>query len=433
VIAQQIGRADGRFDLMTPPPKTLWLPFTSRWTTIALAAGVTPDEAIRRLHEAAEATTAGGGLLVVRSAPPLDLIAPLASDDPALTGSCAPSSAEPINWPFDRTAVREAIVAAVAFVRAQQREPTRTVIRVADTGVVGLGQTPGFQIKFLAVNAQARPGDRTPDRSGFAGAHYGIDADNGGDVTPRAGDPNGGHGTQVANLALGGENFRAEYEAEADLLGLNVARLFTDQYGEGVWVNAATLNSSLTYQPPQADVVNISVGGPKTIPVLETELERLYERRQLVVVASGNDGYLLGVDKNSYPAAYASLPRVRPSMLVVGAHGPLQEGVPARAAFSNYGRNYVDLLAPGCRLPAAFGQSDTLAGTSFAAPLVAFTAGLIRDFLYNPESEDIRNRLWASTRWVSDDDEATRRSAVFSIYPPRCACLTIQCAYAVAR
>jgi hypothetical protein len=51
----------------------------------------------------------------------------------------------------------------------------------------------------------------------------------------------------------------------------------------------------------------------------------------------------------------------------------------------------------------AYNATEDLAGTSFAAPLVAFTAALIRDFLYEPQSRRIRERLWASTRWVSDD------------------------------
>jgi hypothetical protein len=81
--------------------------------------------------------------------------------------------------------------------------------------------------------------------------------------------------------------------------------------------------------------------------------------------------------------------------------------MPKRVGFSNYGVNYVDLLAPGCRIRPAYSATGDLAGTSFAAPLVAFTAALIRDFLYEPQSRTIRERLWASARWVPDDVAST--------------------------
>jgi hypothetical protein len=382
-------------------PRTLRLPFRSRWTTITLKSEFTPEQAIQRLRAAAAASDAGEGLLAVTTFPLLDLIAPLASNE--LSDACTPDSSLPSNWPFDRAAVREALEVATAFFAKERSEqPARSVIRVADTGVTGLGEPSGFPPALLAVNRQARPGDRTPDRTGFAGAYYGIDADGGGDVTPRVRDPNGGHGTQVANLALGGIDFRTEYGAVARLLGLSTARLFTDRYNVGVWVNPTTLISSLNYELPLAHIINLSVGGPEPIPSLVDPLMKLFEYRQLVVMAAGNEGKNLA-HKSMWPAAFASSERgIRSALLVVGAHGPIQSDNPlTRAPFSNYGRNYVDLLAPGCRLPAAFGEAGTLAGTSFAAPLVAFTAGLVRDFLLEPQSVDIRNRLWASSRWVS--------------------------------
>jgi hypothetical protein len=418
IIAKQIDRDDAKFNEMASPPRTLSLPFTSRWATIFLAPEVTPDEATHRLQVAAAASEVGDGLLAVVQAPELNLVTPLAEDDSRLTGICAPGSPTPPTWPFDIKATQEAIAAALAFVRANEWKTTRSVIRVADTGVTGLGKATGFPANFLAVNPAARPGDLVPDRNGFAGAYYGIDAEYGGHVEPLLKDPNGGHGTQVSNLALGSASFRAEYGKTADLLGLNVARLFTDHgYGAGVWANAAILGSVLTYEPPSANVVNLSLGGPDPIPSLRGELIRLSERRQLVVIAAGNEGGQLGTEVQSFPAVYVSVPQIMSSSLVVGAHGPVGDiGQPVRARFSNYGRDYVDLFAPGCRLPAVFGQSGSLAGTSFAAPLVAFTAALIRDFLSDPESPKVRNRLWATTRWVSDEDaESTRFGGILDV------------------
>jgi Subtilase family/Putative peptidoglycan binding domain len=416
VIAPQIHRPpDGSFDGVNPPVTNLWLPFRSSWTTIVLNADVTPADAMQRLKAAAAVSDAGEGLLDVAPSPPVQLLAPLSSNDPSLAeGPCSPGASVPVNWPFDRTKVLEAIEAALGYIASRPDRAGRgraTVIRVADTGVSDLGQASGFPLKFLAVNPNAKPGKVDPATQ-FKGAYYGIDADGGGDVTPRPADATGWHGTQVADLALGGVAFRTEYPALAELVNLSVARIFTDRTGAGIWVNTATLNSSVSYHPPAANIINFSVGGPDPFPAFHDALASLTDNQQLVVLAAGNDGHDLGNPPTMYPAAFASDDRIRSALLVVGAHGPAPTGgMPARVGFSNYGVNYVDLLAPGCRFPPAFGAATggDLAGTSFAAPLVAFTAGLIRDFLYQPDSRTMRERVWASVRWVSPDVEKTTR------------------------
>jgi subtilisin family serine protease len=408
IIAAQINRSDGRFDLVVPPVAKLRIPFGSSWTTIVLKADKTPEEAMRRLREAAAASDAGAGLLDVAPSPVVELLAPLSSDDERLKeGPCSPATAVPPNWPYNRAEVRKAIDAALAYIATKPDRAGRgraSVVRVADTGVSLLNKSPGFPKAFLAVNPNAREGaNRLDPDTKFVDAYYGIDAEGRGDVTPRPADPTGWHGTEVANLALGGSALRDEYGALAQLVNLSVARVFTDRFGAGIWVNGATLNSAVTYNPPQADIINFSVGGPDQLQSFYDILMHLFEHRQLVVIAAGNEGKDLG-DRPMYPAAYSSEGRIQNSLLVVGAYGPVPpSAMPVRAGFSNYGVNHVDLLAPGCRIHPAYSPTSDLAGTSFAAPLVAFTAALIRDFLYEPQSRTIRERLWASTRWVSED------------------------------
>ena len=407
-IARQIGQDDGRFETQAQRPTQLWLPFISRWTSIELKDGEPFEVAREHLLDAARASVVGEDLVAIQPSAPVNLETPIDSDDPSLVGSaCDPSQPPPTNWPFDRAEVAKAISAAVDFLKLENLPINRAVIRVADSGVSGLTRTPAFPRAFLATNPNTTPGDTRRDRDGFAGAYYGINADYGGDVEPLRDDPNGTHGTEVANLALGGTDLRASSGALSELLGLSVARVVTSRPGNGVWTTNDALILSLTYTPPQANIVNFSLGGQRPIPTLEAPLNRMFETRQIVVMAAGNDGADISVDRHPlYPAVYSGDQPIRGSALVVGAHGPLgPDGAAARAYFSNYGKGYVALLAPGCLLrPISYPNGVLVAGTSFAAPLVAFTAGLVRDFLGAPDNVEVYNRLWATTRWTSDRD-----------------------------
>jgi subtilisin family serine protease len=63
-------------------------------------------------------------------------------------------------------------------------------------------------------------------------------------------------------------------------------------------------------------------------------------------------------------------------VITVGAHG--RSGT--KAPFSNFSSEFVDLLAPGCGIDTRDGDGATVrdSGTSPAAALVSFTAGLIK-------------------------------------------------------
>lgn len=396
-ITQLLGPVPGRFDELAKPPSEVLLPFASAWTTLTLRDGKEAGDAVEALRATAtRVPDIGDGLLQVQKAPDVDLIAPLTSE--RLTeGPCAPSNTPRANWPFDRNLVRQALEAGAAFSPARQK----AVIRVADTGVERLGQSPGFGAAFLAVDPRATNKDYR--NLGYRGAYYGFNVELNGRVEPFGNDPNAWHGTGVADLALGTEAFRNEYPGLSAFIGLNVARVFTNRYqSSGVWADVPALQMSLSYKPPPPSVINFSVGGNDAIPSILPSLDALYSERKVLVIAAGNDGISLD-DWVKYPASYAANERYRGSIIVVGAHTPAADGGEVlRASFSNYGTT-VDLLAPGCLIPAPFGGTDYLAGTSFAAPLVSFTVALLQALLPDAESGDIRARLWASTRRVPGD------------------------------
>ena len=223
-------------------------------------------------------------------------------------------------------------------------------------------------------------------------AHNGLDDDANGYVDDCRGwdfvsddaDPSdeNGHGTSMAGIASAATNnpdpeAPGSYEGmagmgrQASLMALRVL----DSGGRGY---AFAIAAAIHYVTAQgAKAVNLSLTFPPTTPdspdidIIRRAVAAAQAAGVLVIGASGNENYN-GVD---YPAKL-------PGVLAVGA----STCADTRADFSNYGAR-LDLVAPGegifstLRTPGQhsygyFGSSGS--GTSFAAPLVAGTAALVR-------------------------------------------------------
>ena len=132
-----------------------------------------------------------------------------------------------------------------------------------------------------------------------------------------------------------------------------------------------------------ADVINISFGSRSDSDVLRAAVEEAIAAGVVVVASAGNDG----ADSVTFPAAY-------PGVIAVAASGRFGAGgidYAQPAEFSNFGGR-VDVFAPGRRLlstvPHALcgrrgwfcedGPYAFATGTSFAAPVVAGAAALLR-------------------------------------------------------
>jgi subtilisin family serine protease len=114
-----------------------------------------------------------------------------------------------------------------------------------------------------------------------------------------------------------------------------------------------------------ADVINLSLGGPRPSAALDQAVRAAVDRGVVVVAAAGNDG----TTEPWYPAA-------SPGAIGVGATDP---GGDELAWFSNAGAS-VDVVAPGMGITSTTRDAGyaTGNGTSFAGPLVAGTAALVR-------------------------------------------------------
>lgn len=121
-----------------------------------------------------------------------------------------------------------------------------------------------------------------------------------------------------------------------------------------------------------AHILNNSWGGPDTSPELTEAVARAERKGVLFVAAAGNTG---GTGNNndlrpSYPSSLRSA-----NVIAVGA---IDENN-ARGSFSHYGKQSVDIGAPGVQILSTVRNNkyDTYSGTSMASPHVAGAAALV--------------------------------------------------------
>jgi hypothetical protein len=115
----------------------------------------------------------------------------------------------------------------------------------------------------------------------------------------------------------------------------------------------------------------------------------------LFVAAAGNDGVdIEEAETKPYPAYRGGM--TREPYITVGAH---HRGF-GKLARSNFSKTKVDLLAPGCAIPVLDERGKKVygIGTSYAAPLVTMTAGMLRSLgIRDPRA--MRNRIVASANF----------------------------------
>ncbi|TNH24596.1 type VII secretion-associated serine protease mycosin [Micromonospora orduensis] len=185
-----------------------------------------------------------------------------------------------------------------------------------------------------------------------------------------------GHGTGVASIIAAQPRPGVAFHGLAPGARILPVRVSEQQVVQGResgrTVSAADFARAIRWAVDHdADVVNLSVVLYADDPTVHAAVAYAVERDVVLVAAAGNlhdSG-----DPRPFPAAYDGV-------LGVGAIGA--DGV--RAGFSQTGP-YVDLVAPGSEvLTAAPGQGhQRVEGTSYAAPFVAATAALLRQ--YRPE------------------------------------------------
>ncbi|MBW7652303.1 S8 family serine peptidase [Anoxybacillus sp. ST4] len=172
------------------------------------------------------------------------------------------------------------------------------------------------------------------------------------------------HGTHVAGII--GAN--ANNGVGAHGVNPNVTILPIDVFGGEMGASDYTIAQGILYAIEKgAKVINMSLGGYFSSPILEEAVKQAIDAGITVVAAAGNEA----TDMYAIPASYEGV-------ISVGATDSKNK----LAEFSNYGPS-VDLVAPGVDVYSpiydyAKGSSFAeLSGTSMAAPVVAGVASLL--------------------------------------------------------
>ncbi|MEV8440689.1 type VII secretion-associated serine protease mycosin [Actinosynnema sp. NPDC051121] len=203
------------------------------------------------------------------------------------------------------------------------------------------------------------------------------------------------HGTAVASIIAAspepGVGFRG-IAPDARILPVRVTdREFSDS-GDATPINPDSVADGIRYAADQgAKVVNLSLSGYGDFPAVRDAVAYAQAKDVLLVAAVGNRADLGQVA--SYPASYDGVLGVG-SIDITGA----------RSSDSQIGP-YVDLVAPGQDVLAAAsaGGHDYWKGTSFATPVVAGTAALVRSARPDLTAAQVAARLTATADPARDN------------------------------
>ncbi|MDC7123600.1 S8 family serine peptidase [Cellulomonas fimi] len=194
-----------------------------------------------------------------------------------------------------------------------------------------------------------------------------------------------GHGTLVAGIvAARADNGVGLAGAAPDATILPVRVLDADGFG----TDSVVAEGIAWAVAHGADVVNLSLGGPETSPVLASAINAAVDAGVVVVAASGNEG----TEVAQYPAAYA--PTID-GLLSVGA----VDRWGALAGWSSWG-DTVTVTAPGEMVagPGTGGDYVYGSGTSFAAPMVSGVAALLAAHTPTLTPAQVEQRLVTTAR-----------------------------------
>ncbi|AFL98284.1 S8 family peptidase [Ornithobacterium rhinotracheale] len=143
-----------------------------------------------------------------------------------------------------------------------------------------------------------------------------------------------------------------------------------------------------------AKVINMSFGKPYSPnkQAVWDAIKYATDHNVLLVKAAGNDDVNIDTDIH-YPTNFRNGHPVSNSLLTVGASTPDNKNI--KASFSNYGKQQVDIFAPGVEIYSTVPDASYkyLQGTSMASPVVAGIAALVWSYFPNLTAQEIRNIL----------------------------------------
>lgn len=238
------------------------------------------------------------------------------------------------------------------------------IVAVVDTGIQG-------DHAFLQGNIYV-PGKKASAKA------YGIDF-SGDKVTYTPSDSHG-HGTHVAGIVK-------SIFPEVKILALK----YYNPKASGQTNLEATIKALQFAVDSNVDIINYSGGGPEASVEELRVLKQAEKKGILVIAAAGNERSNIDDKRHAYyPASYGLS-----NIITVGAHDEELNII----ASSNYGKNSVDIAAPGFRIRSAIPGSGAgyMTGTSQATAFVTGVAALIKSKYPQFKFDEVKNIILSSS------------------------------------
>lgn len=189
-----------------------------------------------------------------------------------------------------------------------------------------------------------------------------------------------GHGTHVAGIVK-------SVFPEVKILALK----YYNPKASGQANLDATIKALKYAVDQNVDVINYSGGGPEASVEEFRVLKEAEKKGILIVAAAGNERSNIDDKRNAYyPASYGLS-----NIITVGAHDDDLNIIPS----SNYGKNTVDIAAPGFRIRSAIPGNGAgyMTGTSQATAFVTGVAALIKAKHPKMKYDQIKNVILSSS------------------------------------
>jgi thermitase len=252
---------------------------------------------------------------------------------------------------------------------AKFKKNKEIVVAVVDTGIQG-------DHAFLSNNIFVSGGKKSA-------TNYGVDF-SGEKVTNTPIDQHG-HGTHVAGIVK-------SIFPEVKILALK----YYNPKASGQKNLEATIKALQYAVDKNVDVINYSGGGPEA-SVEELRVLKAAEKKGiLVIAAAGNERSNIDDKRHAYyPASYGLS-----NIITVGAHDDGLNIIPS----SNWGKNSVDIAAPGHRIRSAIPNNGAgyMTGTSQATAFVSGVAAMIKSKHPNMNYDQIKNIILGSSLKVKN-------------------------------
>jgi len=212
--------------------------------------------------------------------------------------------------------------------------------------------------------------------------------------------PDANHGTHVAGIIAGSRGNEIGMDGVADNVRIMSVRCVPD----GDERDKDVANAIRYAVDNGASIINMSFGKGYSWnkKVVDDAVKYAKKKDVLLVHAAGNDGKDNDTSDNFPNDIYSKRGWFKPKMaknwIEVGALN-WKDGENLAARFSNYGKDKVDVFAPGVDIYSTTVDNnyDWYPGTSMASPMVAGVAAVLRSYFPTLSAEQVKDIIMSSS------------------------------------